>query len=197
MDLDRPLRRRLAPVATAVARPFRHAHPVALTLAAGVLGIGGALLVAIGYPAGAALAAIGVLLDGIDGPVARITDRESRFGAWLDSTMDRAVDFALAAALGWRGHVNGDDALLAAGLAAAGGSFLASYARARAEGLEVWTTEGIAPRWVRLCLIALAAGTLAVGRPDATVLLLGAVALLGLVTAAARGVAVFLADREA
>jgi CDP-diacylglycerol--glycerol-3-phosphate 3-phosphatidyltransferase len=197
MDLDRPLRRRLAPVATAVARPFRHVHPVALTLAAGVLGISGAALVAIGYPAGAALAAVGVLLDGIDGPVARLADRESRFGAWLDSTIDRAVDFALAAALGWRGHVSGDDALLAAGMAAAAGSFLASYARARAEGLEVYTTEGIAPRWVRLCLIALAAGALAAGRSELTVLLLVAIALLGLITAAARGVAVFLADREA
>jgi CDP-diacylglycerol--glycerol-3-phosphate 3-phosphatidyltransferase len=197
MDLDRPLRRRLAPVATAVARPFRHVHPVALTLAAGVLGISGAALVAIGYPAGAALAAVGVLLDGIDGPVARLADRESRFGAWLDSTIDRAVDFALAAALGWRGHVSGDDALLAAGMAAAAGSFLASYARARAEGLEVYTTEGIAPRWVRLCLIALAAGALGAGRTEVAVLLLVVIALLGLITAAARGVAVFLADREA
>ena len=196
MDLDRPLRRRLGPVATAAARPFRHAHPVALTLAAGALGITGALLVAAGHPAGAILAAVGVLLDGIDGPVARITDRESRFGAWLDSTMDRAVDFALAVALGWRGHLAGDDALLAAGLAAAAGSFLASYARARAEGLEVYTTEGIAPRWVRLCLVALAALALAVGRPDGATPLLALIALLGLGTAVARGIAVFLADRE-
>lgn len=196
MDLDRPLRRWLTPVATAVARPLRHAHPVALTLAAGALGIGGALLVAVGHPAGAALAAVGVLLDGIDGPVARLTDRESRFGAWLDSTMDRAVDFALVGALGWRGHATENDALLAAGLAAAAGSFLASYARARAEGLEVYTTEGIAPRWVRICLIALAAGALAAGYPDATIFLLGAVAVLGLGTAATRGMAVFFADRE-
>ena len=196
MDLDRPLRHYLAPLATAIARPLRRVHPVALTLAAGVLGVSGALLVAIGQPIGAALAVIGVLLDGIDGPVARLADRESRFGAWLDSTVDRTVDFALAAALGWRGHVTGDDALLAAGMAAALGSFLASYARARAEGLEVYTTEGIAPRWVRLCLLAAAAAALAVARPETTTLLLALVALLGLITAAARGFAVFLTDRE-
>jgi len=196
MDLDRPLRRWLGPVAVAAARPFRHLHPVALTLTAGALGITGALLAAAGYPAGAALAVVGVLFDAIDGPVARLTDRESRFGAWLDSTVDRAVDFALAAALGWRGHLTGDDALLAAGFAAAAGSFLASYARARAEGLEVATTEGIAPRWVRLCIVALAALTLAAGRAELATLLLAAVALLGLVTAVARGAAVFLADRE-
>ena len=196
MDLDRPLRRRLAPVALAVARPLRRIHPVTLTLTAGTLGVSGALLVAIGQPVGAALAVIGVLLDGIDGPVARLTERESRFGAWLDSTVDRAVDFALAAALGWRGHVTGDDALLAVGLLAALGSFLASYARARAEGLEVHTTEGIAPRWVRLCLLAVAAGALASERVEAAVLLLGLIAILGFATAAARGAAVFLADRE-
>jgi CDP-diacylglycerol--glycerol-3-phosphate 3-phosphatidyltransferase len=196
MDLDRPLRRWLAPAALAVARPLRHIHPVTLTLTAGLLGLGGACLVAIGQPGGVVVAVVGVLLDGIDGPVARLTDRESRFGAWLDSTVDRAVDFALAAALGWRGHVTGDGALLAAGMAAALGSFLASYARARAEGLEVHTTEGIAPRWVRLCLLAVAAGALAIERVEAAVLLLGLIALLGLVTAAARGFAVFLADRE-
>jgi phosphatidylglycerophosphate synthase len=197
MDLDQSLRRRLGPLATRAARQIRHAHPVALTLLAGLLGIGGSLLVAVGQPVGAAAAALGVLLDAVDGPVARLTGRESRFGAWLDSTVDRAVDFSLAVALAYRGHATGDERLLAAGLAAALGSFLASYARARAEGLEVYTTEGLAPRWVRLVFVALAAGALAAGESGLAAALLALVALAGFATAVARGIAVFADERAA
>jgi CDP-diacylglycerol--glycerol-3-phosphate 3-phosphatidyltransferase len=195
MNPDRAARALLGPVATRLAHPFRRAHPVALTIASGLLGISGALLVALGEPLGAVVAVVGVCLDAIDGPVARLTGRESRFGAWLDSTVDRAVDFALLAALGYRGHLDNDSALIAAALAAALASFLASYARARAEGIEVYTTEGIAPRWVRLCLTAVASLALAAAAPTISTAILLFIALLGVLTTISRGAAVAADER--
>ena len=39
--------------------------------------------------------ALSLLADGVDGVMARLADRETRFGAFLDSTMDRLADGAV------------------------------------------------------------------------------------------------------
>lgn len=99
--------------------------------------------------------------DGLDGTMARRSGKESRFGAFLDSTLDRLSDGALFVAIGWWCVVMNDG--VGAGLAAAGlvVGFLVSYARARAE-VEGWDASvGLFERTDRL-VVALT-GTLIVG----------------------------------
>jgi CDP-diacylglycerol--glycerol-3-phosphate 3-phosphatidyltransferase len=107
------------------------------------------------------LAAAGVVLffaggaDVLDGTLAR--DRgPSAFGAFLDSTLDRVGEGVLFAALVvlFAGQGQPWAAGLAA-LAALAGQ-LVSYTRARAEGLGVQLTVGLATRGERVVLLVLA-----------------------------------------
>lgn len=110
---------------------------------------------------GSLLVMLFLLGDGLDGTMARLSGRESRFGAFLDSTLDRLADGALFVAIGWWCVVTGNG--VGAGLAVAGllVGFLVSYARARAE-VEGWDASvGIFERTDRL-VVALT-GTLVVG----------------------------------
>jgi CDP-diacylglycerol--glycerol-3-phosphate 3-phosphatidyltransferase len=50
---------------------------------------------------GGVLLLLGGVLDGIDGELARVTKRETRFGAFLDSICDHGGDFALNLGLLW------------------------------------------------------------------------------------------------
>lgn len=137
--------------------------PSAITIL-GTLGVLGSALWF--FPRGHLLAGSVVVMffllgDGLDGTMARLSGRESRFGAFLDSTLDRLADGALFVAIGWWCVVVGDG--VGAGLAAAALvlGFLVSYARARAE-VEGWdASAGLFERTDRL-VVALA-GTLAVG----------------------------------
>lgn len=97
--------------------------------------------------------------DMIDGNMARLTQRNSVWGAYLDSTMDRFGDAAIFAGLAmwWAG--GGDNNVMCA-LAVynlATGSFV-SYARARAESLDMQATVGMAERADRLVLVLVATG---------------------------------------
>ncbi len=102
-----------------------------------------------------------LLGDGLDGTMARLSGRASKFGAFLDSTLDRLADGALFVAIGWWCVVIGDG--IGAGLAALAlvAGFVVSYARARAEA-EGWDASvGIFERTDRLA--AALTGTLIVG----------------------------------
>jgi len=87
----------------------------------GRLRLGGILLLAIAP------------VDALDGALARAVGRKSRFGAFLDSTLDRLSDAALI--LGLTAHFirEGDHTLVALLLIALVASLLVSYVRARAE----------------------------------------------------------------
>jgi CDP-diacylglycerol--glycerol-3-phosphate 3-phosphatidyltransferase len=111
--------------------------------------------------AAAALVIFGGSFDMLDGGLARLQNRVTRFGAFLDSTLDRwgegAVYIGIVAGASAAGFVAG--AALAA--AAAVCSFQVSYTRARAEGLGLHGEVGIAPRAERL--VILTAGLVAAG----------------------------------
>ncbi|RLG81734.1 MAG: CDP-alcohol phosphatidyltransferase family protein, partial [Thermoprotei archaeon] len=47
---------------------------------------------------GGILVEVASILDGIDGEIARLTKKSSRFGAFLDSVLDRFVDIAVLTA---------------------------------------------------------------------------------------------------
>lgn len=109
---------------------------------------------------------LGLILvtDSIDGQMARLTGRSSKWGAFLDSTMDRIADacvfIAIALAVqGFDGTLG--DVTYGFALAIVPLALLVSYARARAEAIGVDASRGLAERTDRL-IIALA-GCLAVG----------------------------------
>jgi len=94
------------------------------------------------------------LFDTLDGQVARETGAESRFGALLDSVIDRLSEFAVFSALLWRfREVPWQFAVMFLAMAA---SVMISYTRARGEGLLAQTKAGPMPRAVRYFWIILA-----------------------------------------
>jgi CDP-diacylglycerol--glycerol-3-phosphate 3-phosphatidyltransferase len=102
---------------------------------------------------------IGVLLAGLmdtfDGALARHTGRVSRFGAVLDSTLDRFSEGVVL--LGIIFVLSHDGSYLGAVLAGATLmlSFSVSYIRARAEGMGIECSEGWFTRTERVIVIAL------------------------------------------
>ena len=107
--------------------------PDALTLfSASVVAAAGVLLGFGRLSLGGWLYLFGASLDFVDGRVARATGRTSRAGAFLDSTLDRVAELFV---LGGLAVALRDTPFLGAALAAAGGSVLVSYARARGEAL--------------------------------------------------------------
>ncbi len=116
---------------------------VAVVLAWGYLFVGGFLVLAAGA------------FDLLDGAVARVTGRTSKFGALLDSTIDRfseaAVLFGLLAYFAMQNHVQGTLVVFLALV----GSFAVSYVRARAEGLGLQCGVGWFTRPERVVLLAL------------------------------------------
>ena len=105
--------------------------------------------------AAAALVLFGGSFDMLDGGLARAQNRVTRFGAFLDSTLDRwgegVVYIGIVAGASAAGWVAG--AVLAA--AAAVSSFQVSYTRAKAESLKLHGEVGIAPRAERLVLLTI------------------------------------------
>ena len=91
--------------------------------------------------------------DAVDGTLARITGRISRFGAFLDSTLDRWAEVVLYGALVWLFLRNGQDQGVLLSTAAMAMSLLVSYTRARAEGIGVQCKEGIFTRFERLVIL--------------------------------------------
>ncbi len=99
-----------------------------------------------------------VFSDTVDGVMARESGRSSKWGAYLDSTLDRVGDAAIFGGLVLYYASLGDNSLMA-GLALAClilGSVV-SYAKARAEGLGFSANVGIAERADRLVAVLVAA----------------------------------------
>ena len=151
-------------------------HPNLLTLVGAAVSLLGAADFAGGeLRRGAALAALGGIFDLVDGVAARAQGRATRFGAFLDSTLDRLVDVALLFALAL--HYAGSGALLWACVAGTGlaGSVLTSYTKARA---ELWLRDfegGLFERAERI--VVLVAGGLLGWMPAAlSVVAVGSVA---------------------
>ena len=85
-------------------------------------------------------------VDAVDGALARLSGRESRFGAFLDSVVDRYSEFALFLGLLVHSVRIENDALLIWTFIAASGSVMVSYTRARAESLGEEIKIGILTR---------------------------------------------------
>jgi len=91
-------------------------------------------------------------LDVVDGAVARYHNRTSKFGAFLDSTMDRFADAIIYIGIIFGGYCN-----WIIGVLAIHSAITVSYVRARAESQGVECNIGIAERAVRLIILILGA----------------------------------------
>jgi CDP-diacylglycerol--glycerol-3-phosphate 3-phosphatidyltransferase len=107
--------------------------------------------------AGGLVTAVASVFDMLDGRVARLRGRPTSFGAFLDSTMDRYSDMVLYMGLMiLYARVDKTPHMVLVWVAAFG-SFMTSYARARAESLVPRCTVGFLERPERIVLIILGA----------------------------------------
>jgi phosphatidylglycerophosphate synthase len=156
-DIRERVRVIAAPIATTLGR--LGFSPNALTVVGFGIAVAAGIACALGqWLLGAVLILGGGVFDLFDGALARATGTESRLGAFMDSTFDRAGEAVVylgivyaAAAAGF--PVGG---LLAA--AAMSTAFLVSYTRARSESLGFTPARGmagvgVAPREVRVVVL--------------------------------------------
>lgn len=126
---------------------------VAALLALGYLRLAGVLLL------------IGAGADGVDGTMARMLGRSSRFGAFLDSTLDRYSEAVTLFGLFVYFLRQGNQEALILLYVAIVGSLMVSYTRARAEGVGLECQEGFLTRVERVIvlMIALIVGQVRIG----------------------------------
>ncbi len=133
--------------------------PDALTLSGVLLCIAGSVAVFFEYAGwgfysiGAALFVVGSVLDILDGALARSRGTNSPFGAFLDSTVDRVGEGFMLGAVGLVLMRHEQIWGVALAFAAIAGSFLVSYARARAEALGLKGDVGFGSRAERVVVI--------------------------------------------
>ena len=129
--------------------------PNMVSFAGFVLTIGAATLLATGsLRIGGGVLWAAAMFDMVDGALARLGQSESKFGAFLDSTLDRyseSITF-LGLAVFFANQNNAQTPLLLIFLTLVG-SWAVSYTRARAEGLDVECKAGILQRPERLVLL--------------------------------------------
>ncbi len=107
-----------------------------------------------------------VLLDMLDGALARARGGGTVFGAVLDSVGDRAADAAIFAALAWWFSGGGDNRLLVLlALVCLVLGVLTSYIKARAEGVGLSCDVGVVERTERLILVLVGTGFTGLGIP--------------------------------
>jgi CDP-diacylglycerol--glycerol-3-phosphate 3-phosphatidyltransferase len=133
---------------------------------------------------------VGNIFDFIDGKVAHITGKSSRFGAFWDSTLDRFSDIALFLGLIYLySDLRRTDYVMIAALAMMF-SIMTSYARARAESLIEKCKVGFMERPERIVLFMIGAFT------DRMAGILWVILVLSIVTVANRIHYTYLALNE-
>jgi len=164
---------------------WRPINPDALTLVGMVIAAGAGLAFAAGaFRLAGVLLLFGGFFDLVDGVVARHFGISTRFGAFLDSTLDRVVDvLVMVGLLIFFARAQGSDADSAAvGLALCTvilvASVVTSYAKARAEHVLERMPGGLLERGERIGLLAVGA-ILGVLWPVLWVLAIGTVVTVG------------------
>jgi len=110
----------------------------AVSCAYGLLALGGLLILVAG------------ICDILDGALARAEQKTSKFGAFIDSTIDRYSDLIILGGILIHFSIKGDVGLQILTLVVIAGSMLTSYTKARAEGLGVSCNVGIIERPERI-----------------------------------------------
>jgi CDP-diacylglycerol--glycerol-3-phosphate 3-phosphatidyltransferase len=149
-----------------------------------------AVLAGLGHPFAAGwVMLLSGFFDIIDGALARGTNRVTRFGGVLDSTLDRLSEAVLLLGItafflyNNTTSLSGGWVILLIGITLTG-SFLVSYIRSRAEAAGLNCQVGVFTRAERVIILAL--GLLLSGIPYALVAALGIISLLSAVTVVQR-----------
>lgn len=114
----------------------------AVFLALGHMTIGGLIILAMGP------------VDALDGTMARLRGMSTEFGAFVDSVTDRYSELVIFGGLIYYYLIQGDWLLGMVSFAAASGSVLVSYIRARAASLGMDTKVGVLTRFERYLVLA-------------------------------------------
>ncbi|MBG92424.1 MAG: CDP-alcohol phosphatidyltransferase [Chloroflexi bacterium] len=95
-------------------------------------------------------------IDMFDGAVARKSEKNSNYGAVLDSTLDRFSEIAILGGVFMHSINENNEPLAILCFFALSGSLMVSYIRARGEGLGISLNNGFAPRPERIIIISVA-----------------------------------------
>jgi phosphatidylglycerophosphate synthase len=143
--LDKPL----APVAKQI--PI---SPNVLSFTGFAVTIAAAIAIQFDLMAGGLLILLGGAFDVFDGIVARTHGKDTKFGALLDSTLDRYSDAAIFLAIMWLFLKQNNLTGFLFSVGSLLGAILISYVRARAEGLGFDCNVGLIERPERIILLA-------------------------------------------
>lgn len=143
-----------APVVNMLSRT--QVTPNTLTVIGFLISVGAAAAIAEGFLLiGGLVVLFAGLFDLLDGPLARTKGQATRFGAILDSTLDRLSEAAVLLGV-LLYFLLGDGSTWGPPLAyaALAGSFMVSYLRARAEGLGIDCEVGLFTRAERVVVLS-------------------------------------------
>jgi CDP-diacylglycerol--glycerol-3-phosphate 3-phosphatidyltransferase len=183
-----------------VMRPVARSRisPNMLTVVGLLLNVLTAAVIGGGY-----LFASGVLLlfagifDMADGALARVKDATSQFGDFLDATLDRLAEASIGLGLLWHAMARHDNLQIGLIYAVVLGSVMISYARARAEVLDLDCEVGIMPRPERIIILALGLILAQATREVALTVILGVLCVSTYYTVAQRIVHVYRVTKGA
>lgn len=147
---------------------------VAIVLAQGWLGVGGLVFLIVNA------------LDFLDGAVARAAGTAGKYGAFLDSVLDRYSEGVVFVGLiVWYSRTDDMTAVAVTALALVG-SFMVSYCRARAEGLGMNCEVGLLQRPERIVVLGIGLVLAELVQPVVLIAVLVVLAVMTNVTAAQR-----------
>jgi CDP-diacylglycerol--glycerol-3-phosphate 3-phosphatidyltransferase len=156
-------------------------HPNTLTLIGVLINVAAAWALAVDrFLLAGVIMIVANIFDFIDGKVAHITGKQSQFGAFWDSTLDRFSDLALFTGLIWLYSTHGREGYVLIASLALIFSIMTSYARARAESLIEKCKVGFMERPERIVLFMIGAFT------DRMAAVLWVILVLSIVTVANR-----------
>jgi CDP-diacylglycerol--glycerol-3-phosphate 3-phosphatidyltransferase len=154
--IDQKARDVTRPTLEAISRTLAkwNVSPDAVTYLGFVLTIGVATLAALGEIRWAGVAYVfAAVCDALDGTLARVSGKGSRFGAFLDSTIDRFEESIVSLGLIVHYALVGGELEIPLILVVAVASLMVSYTRARAEALGVSCKVGFMTRVPRVAVM--------------------------------------------
>jgi CDP-diacylglycerol--glycerol-3-phosphate 3-phosphatidyltransferase len=174
--------RLIEPVARLALRVGLTPNSITLLGAAGVLVSAGYFYPQEEYFAGTLFIVFFALSDLFDGTMARISQKgSSKWGGFLDSTIDRITDSAITIAV-LIPLIQENDKLAYLGLVTLVTGLLIPYIRAKAESFSIECSVGVAERTERLIIILTAVGFEGLDVPFALAIGFWLLAILGIVT---------------